>query len=249
MTELQGTPSDDLPRVIETGTTDVRLIFISMKEREPSGRDREYIEWHSMDHRPEQYRLAGLRNSLRLVSTPECRASRAASEARYDAVDHVMTYFFSEEGALAPFKALGAALGAGGRMPLLLPDVECAVYHLSGKVAAGRAVAGADVVPWRPSLGVYLVIERGKASPADLITVPGVAGIWWFDGAVAPKPWSTDNRDFQISFCYLDGDPVDVAGRLGAPLRKRWSNGDAEPLLAAPFHTVAPFDWGRHLPQ
>jgi hypothetical protein len=249
MTDLQGTPSDELPRVLETGATDVRLIFVSMKEREPSGRDQEYIEWHSLDHRPEQYRLAGLRNSLRLVSTPECRAARAASEPRYDAVDHIMTYYFSEQSALAPFKALGSALGAGGRMPLLLPDVECAVYHLNGKTAAGRAVAGSDVVPWRPSLGVYLLIEEGKSSPASLATVPGVAGIWWFDGAIAPKPWSTDNRDLQMSFCYLDGDPVEVARRLSGPLRERWNLGDVVPLLAAPFHTVTPFDWGRYLPR
>ena len=37
-----------------------------------------------------------VRASLRLVSTPACRAARAASQDRYDAIDHVMTYFFSD---------------------------------------------------------------------------------------------------------------------------------------------------------
>jgi hypothetical protein len=227
----------------------VNLIFVSMKAREPGGRDRDYIEWHSLDHRPEQYRLAGLRNSLRLVSTPACRGARATSDRRYDAVDHIMTYFFSDPRALVPFGDLGAALGAGGRMPLLLPNVECAVYELAGKVAADRAVAGADVIPWRPALGVYLLIERGSVSPADLTTLPGVAGIWWFAGSIAPPPWSTDNRGLQISFCYLDDDPVQVAGQLKSPLEQRWAATQSEPILAAPFHTIAPFDWGRYLPS
>ena len=92
MTHLEGTPSDQLPDVLVTGSTDVRMAFISLSAREPDGRDADYIAWHSLDHRPEQYRLAGLRNSLRLVSTPACRAVRAASDSHYDAVDHVMGY-------------------------------------------------------------------------------------------------------------------------------------------------------------
>src|SRR5579863_1016536 len=135
MVQLAGTPSDQLPDVLNTGATDVRLAFVSLSAREPDGRDAEYIEWHSLDHRPEQHRLAGLRNSLRLVSTPECRAARAASVDRYDAVDHVMTYLFSDPGALSPFTDLGAALAQGGRMPLRLPTVDFMTANLAGKVA------------------------------------------------------------------------------------------------------------------
>ena len=56
---LPGTASDDLPAVLATGVTDARLIFLSMSARAPEGRDAEYLEWHSLDHRPEQYRVAG----------------------------------------------------------------------------------------------------------------------------------------------------------------------------------------------
>ena len=82
--------------MLATGSTDVRFAFISMSAREPGGRDAEYLEWHSLDHRPEQHRLAGLRQSLRIVSTPACRAARAASVTEYDAADHVMTYLFND---------------------------------------------------------------------------------------------------------------------------------------------------------
>src|SRR5580658_9303433 len=108
MTHLEGTPSDSLPDVLATGATDVTLAFISLSEREPNGRDAEYVAWHSLDHRPEQYRLAGLRNSLRLVSTPACRAARAASVERFDSADHVMTYLFNDVDALPSFNSLGA---------------------------------------------------------------------------------------------------------------------------------------------
>ena len=248
MVHLAGTPSDQLPDVLVTGSTDVRFAFISLSAREPNGRDAEYIAWHSLDHRPEQHRLAGLRNSLRLVSTPACRAARAASVDRYDAVDHVMTYLFSDPGAISRFSDLGAALNKGGRMPLRLPTVEFMTANMAGKVAAPLAVAGADVIPWRPAQGVYVIIENGQAPAHALADVPGVAGIWWYHGALAPAQYSTDARGMQITYCYLDDDPVATADRLGEEMRQRWASGDVVGLLAAPFHTLVPFDWTRHLP-
>jgi hypothetical protein len=248
MVHLEGTPSDQLPEVLATGVTDVRLAFVSLSSREPNGRDAEYIAWHSLDHRPEQHRLAGLRNSLRLVSTPACRAARAASVDPYDAVDHVMTYLFSDPAALSPFGNLGAALHNGGRMPLRLPTVEFMTANLSGKAAAPVAVAGADVIPWRPARGVYLIIENGEAPATALADVPGVAGVWWYRGDLAPSPYGTDARGLQITYCYLDDDPVATAERLGDEMRRRWAAGDVVGFLAAPFHTIVPFDWARHLP-
>ena len=155
-----------------------------------------------------------------------CRAARAASLGRYDTVDHVMTYLFSDRAALPPFKALGDALGAAGRMPLRLPSVEFMVADLADKTAAPRAVAGADVIPWRPARGVYLMIERGHAPADHLIELPGVAGVWTYHGAKSPAPWENDATGGQITYCYLDDDPVAAAGP----------------------HTLLPFDWDRHVP-
>lgn len=246
--DLPGTPSDELPDVLATGATDVRMIFVSMTAREPDGRDAEYLAWHSLDHRPEQYRLAGLRHSLRVVSTPACRAARAFSDPRYDAVDHVMTYFFAEGAALNQFSALSTALG-GDRRPLQLPTVDAGYFRLAGKVAARRAVAGADVIPWRPACGVYLIVEQGAASPAALTDIAGVAGIWWHEGGAPPAPGLRDNTGMQVTYCFLDGDPVETAERLRRPLEQRWAAGKVVPLLAAPFHTVVPFEWSRYLPM
>ena len=42
--------------------------------------------------------------------------------------------------------------------------------------------------------------------------------------------------------------PVAAAGPLGDAMRERWAAGRTGGLLAAPFHTLLPFDWDRHVP-
>lgn len=244
---LPGTPSDDLPAVLATGTTDVRMIFLSMSTRSPDGRDMEYLEWHSLDHRPEQYRIAGVRHSIRLVSTPACRAARAVSDARFNAVDHAMTYFFAADAAFEQFNALSTALG-GERRPFRLPTVYANYFHTGGKIASRRAIAGADVIPWRPARGVYVIVEEGELSPAPLAGIDGVAGIWWHIGGTPPVANFPGNPGLQVTYCFTDEDPVETAQHLRQPLADRWATGKAVPLLAAPFYSVVPFEWSRYLP-
>jgi hypothetical protein len=52
----------------------------------------------------------------------------------------------------------------------------------------------------------------------------------------------------QVTYCFLDEDPVETAQRLRQPLEQRWEAGAAIPLLAGPFYTLVPFDWNRYLP-
>jgi hypothetical protein len=249
VTALVGTASDDAPGVLATGRADIGSVFISMSARHPEGRDAEYIEWHSLDHRPEQHRLTGLRAANRLVSTPACRAARAVSQPPYDAVDHVMTYLFVDSSALDGFAALGAALGRAGRIPELLPPVERGVYAPQGIVAAPRIKIGADVLPWWPATGVYLLVEEGAADPSDLVEVEGVGGAWWMASARSgPAHLNTDSASLQITYCYLDGDPAETGERLRPYLERRWAGSGVTPLMGAPFHTIADHDWGKYLP-
>jgi hypothetical protein len=244
---LPGISSDELPQVLAAGVTDAAWIFMSMSAREPNGRDVEYLQWHSLDHRPEQYRVAGLRHSIRLVSTPACRSARAFSDERYTAVDHVMIYFFSADAAFEQFTALSAALG-GARRPFRLPSVNANYFKLAGKLAARSAIAGADVIPWRPALGIYLLVEQGAVSPESLVEVDGIAGTWWHLGGAAPVSGFPDASGVQVTCLFLDQDPVQTAARLRGPLMHRWQSGVASPLLAAPFHCLAAFEWERYLP-
>jgi len=245
--DLPGTPSDEVEGVLATGRGDITTLFVSMATRHPDGADAEYLRWHTLDHRPEQHRLSAVRASLRLVSTPACRAARAAGQERYDAIDHVMTYFFSDTGGLDGFLDLAKALiGADRKLPLL-PPVERGVYDVQSKSAAPRVKVGADVLPWWPIFGVYLLLERGDA-PADcLLDVDGVAGVWSAASQAVDAKMASAKAGQSITYCFLDDDPIAVAERLRPALEKRWSDG-VEALIAAPFHTIVPYEWDRYVP-
>jgi hypothetical protein len=222
---------------------------VSMSARHPEGRDVDYLRWHFFDHRPEQYRLDTIRGSLRLVSTPECRAARAASDARFDATDHVMNYFFSDPAGLKPFHDLGRELGKVGRVPELLPPVERGVYTFAGRVADRDAKVGADVLPWWPATGVYLLIERGTESAAPLIDVDGVVGAWWAPTASGvPEAYTRAQPGEQLTYLFLDDDPVAVAARVQPVLERRWTDTGVTALFAAPFHVAHADDLARNLP-
>jgi hypothetical protein len=175
--KLSGTASDELPQVLATGSTDVEMIFASLSAREQSGRDADYLQWHSLDHRPEQYRIAGLRHSMRLVSTPACRAARAFSDARYSAVDHVMTYFFAAAAAFDQFRALSEAL-VGERRPLRLPSVDSNYFRRRcDSVAAGARRLFAP----RTRIGFACLVGRDRRRGGNLVASRGTfAGAWLF---------------------------------------------------------------------
>jgi hypothetical protein len=226
-------------------TADVRLSVVSMSARSPDSADAAYLEWHALDHRPEQYSIAGIQRGQRWVSTPACRAARAADGERFTATDHVIQYLFAEplEPALDRFFALGAELGAAGRMPIRLPAVELGGYELVHRVTAEHALVRPEVLPWRPCHGAYLMVEEGGADGdgAELAAVEGVAGFWRYRGG-AFHPRLADTTGLHLTVCYVDGDPVTTGERLGEVLDRDRA------LLAAPFVTVVPWEWDRSLP-
>jgi hypothetical protein len=150
---------------------------------------------------------------------------------------------------LKGFSELSTALAQAGRVPYLLPMVERSAYGLNGKLAAPRIKAGADVLPWWPAQGVYVLIERGQRSPAALIDVPGVAGIWWGSSLpMGPRFATAPTEGLQISYCFLDEDPAQTGLRLRPVLEERWAHGSVEPLFAAPLHALVPHEWKRFVP-
>jgi hypothetical protein len=245
--ELVGSASDDVAEVLATGTREITSLYLSLSARHPHGKDAEYLAWHTLDHRPEQYRLKEIKASLRLVSTPACRAARAAAEPPFDSVDHVMAYFFTSTSGLAGFAHLATALKDAGRMTHALPSVQPGVYEVEERVAHQRIKAGADTLPWWPAKGAYLLIEDGEpASLKPLVDLPGVVGAWATLGQ--PGPFSKTGPTQRASILFLDGDPVVTAAHIHASLTERWSSARMTPLLAAPFPFVVPHDWERYLP-
>lgn len=225
--------------------------MFSMSARSGDGDDARYLEWHGLDHLPEQHRIAGMRSGARWVSTPACRAVRSVQVAPYDAVDHVVAYLFADpvEDGLATFFALGADLRAAHRMPIRLPLVELAGYRLASMASAPRVLVGADVLPWRPSRGVYLLLERGAPTAIErLLDVAGVAGAWSYDGSSSLHQRLAATDGMHLTVAYLDDDPADVGQTIAEELKGSWSGGHVVPLLAAPFVTVVPWAWDAALP-
>ena len=171
------------------------------------------------------------------------------TDARFDATDHVMNYFFSDPSGLKPFHDLGRELGKVGRVPELLPPVERGVYTFAGRVAAPEAKVGADVLPWWPSTGVYLLVEQGTASAASLVDIDGVAGAWWAPTASGvPAEYTVAQPGDQLTYLFLDDDPIEVAARLQPVLEQRWADTEVSGLFAAPFFVAHADDLSRHLP-
>jgi hypothetical protein len=181
------------------------------------------------------------------VSTPECRAARAPGDERFDAIDHVMTYFFTDESGLTSFLELSSALGGADRKLPLLPPVQRGVYAIEHKSAAPRIKAGADVLPWWPIRGVYLLLESGAGAPTDLVDADGVGGIWSVVSQDVDARLASAPAGQTLTYCFLDDEPVEVAKRLRPVLEARWQGG-ITPLLAAPFYPVIPYEWDRHVP-
>jgi hypothetical protein len=246
--ELPGTPSDEVADVLATGHGDIGTLFVSMATRHPDGTDADYLRWHTLDHRPEQHRLSAVRASLRLVSTPACRAARTPGDDRFDAIDHVMTYFFTDRNGLKGFNELSTALGDADRKLSLLPPVQRGVYTVASKTAAPRVKIGADVLPWWPVRGMYLLLETGATAAPDVLDIDGVAGVWSAASHSVHSGLAKDPAGQTISYCFLDDDPVETAERLRPALEKRWSENGVAPLLAAPFHPVVPHEWDRYVP-
>ncbi|OBG59961.1 hypothetical protein, partial [Mycobacterium sp. E3339] len=193
-------------------------------------------------------RLAAVRASLRLVSTPACRSARAIDGGPLDAVDHVMTYFFTDPAGLRGFNELSTALGNAGRKIPLLPPVERGVYEVQSKAASPRVKVGSDVLPWLPVRGAFVLVERGSAATDPLVEVAGVAGVWSALSRRVDANLASAQGGQSITYCFLDDDPVDTAIRLGPVLAARWADPGVQPLFAAPFFTVVPFEWDRYVP-
>jgi hypothetical protein len=230
---------------------------LSMGERAPTGDDRAYLEWHLLDHLPEQYQLDGMLLGQRWASTAACRAARAAESARFAPVAHVTQYLMAGDPAavIDPFLDLGAQLASVGRYPVRLPSVLLAGFVPVAGEAAAHAAVSTGVLPFRPSKGAYLVLEEPPAAGAEgyeaamidaelpaLAELDGVAGGWWFSpGDVRPDRF--DAGGLRLLLLYLDGEPVEVAPRIGERLRERWARWSVTPALAGPFETVRAWSW------
>ncbi len=243
----------------------VKVGFFSLTKHSTGGDDRPYLEWHQLDHMPEQYQLPGLVAGQRWASTPSCRAVRAVETDDWTLVEHVVCYLMGNpvDETIDEFLTLGRHLAELGRFPHAMPTQYAGALRLLEAHAAPRVLVSDEVVPFRPHRGIYLVVEEPTERTAqaaflqrrhaelipELVSVPGVAGAWTFATSPAIRRPNFTPGEYRMTLCYLDGDPAEVGGRL-QPLMARISA--AEPvrlLLAAPFESLVRWDWDRFAPS
>jgi hypothetical protein len=235
------------------------LGVFSLSASSPDGDDSRYLRWHQLDHLPQQFSIPGLLHGQRWVSTPACRALRAVQSERFEPVNHVVHYLMGEpvDRTVDEFFALRDHLIESGRFPERLPNRLVAGVKVVGRHAAASADVSADVIPLRPNLGAYLVIERDADAassaavpwPDDtvhaLLALDGVAGLWTFaPSGLRPDEFSRSGHS--VGLLYLDEDPVAVAPRVTDVLSTRWRDESIAPAFAAPFVSLQPWTWDQH---
>jgi hypothetical protein len=188
----------------------------------PAGAEEDYDRWHRFDHLPEQYAIDGVAYGQRWVATPRCRAARLADDVELAQAGHVTLYLMTEPLAatLAEFADLAVELREAGRWFERRRAVEFGAWRVVARSASPSALVRPEVVPWRPSTGVYLVVQD-EAAAVDLdvvVAVDGVAGAWSFraDPGIENPTWRRPAH--RITVAWLDGDPAETAAALAGPL-------------------------------
>jgi hypothetical protein len=207
----------------------VKVGFFSFTEITDPTEHRAYNEWHQLDHMPEQFPLRGIAYGQRWVSTPACRAARAASGPRLDAIHYMTLYLITEpvDETLREFRQLGRDLYDAGRFHLHRHAHLSGPFALLDTAVAPRVLISAEAVPYRPHRGVYAAVQAASGTAPDLeamCATAGVAGAWVF----------ADDAQ-RITVAWLDDEPLQVAAAL-APA------GDGLEL-AGPFETITPWQW------
>ena len=243
----------------------VKIGFFSLTHHSTTGDDRPYLRWHQLDHMPEQYQLPGMLLGQRWASTPRCRAVRAAEVGTWSSVEHVVLYLMGNpvDETLDEFFTLGRHLAELGRYSHALPSEYRGGLRLLGAVAAPRVLVSAEVVPFRPHHGAYLIIEQpDDASTQDdfvqrlhsdilpaLVDVPGVAGAWSYATSPEIRRDMFSEGRYRIIVAYLDDDPASVGERLSDVVERSWAGAPSQLVLAAPFESLIRSDTERFGPS
>jgi hypothetical protein len=242
----------------------VKIGFFSLTHRSESGDDRPYLEWHLLDHMPEQYQLPGLVLGQRWASTAACRAVRAAEVESWSEVEHLVCYLMGDpvDQTVDDFFVLGRQLAEQGRFASSLPSQYRGALRLLETQAAPRALVSAEVVPFRPHSGTYLIVEEIDTESdqdeflralhtsvlPEVVATSGVAGAWTFATTPTVRRPLFSPGEYRMTLCYLDDEAVAVGATLGPVVERCWADAPSRVVLAAPFESMMVWDWLRFAP-
>jgi hypothetical protein len=186
-----------------------------------------YNAWHQLDHLPEQFTIEGISFGQRWVRSPRCREVESASGELLDPFHYMTLYLLRDRDLLAPFNALARRLYREGRFFAERRALLSGAFEIAGAWAAPRVLVSPGAIPYRPALGVYVVVGP-VVDGAGLVEVPGVAGAWQF----------TDGER-SVTVAFVDGDLWQASARLSSQLGGSFASAD----WAGPLERVDPFRW------
>jgi hypothetical protein len=232
----------------------VKAAFFSFTPPAPPDDDGSYLRWHLLDHMPEQYQLPGIQLAQRYIADGDYPGSRLVGAGDLEQVGNVVNYLVGDpvQQTHDDFMELGPRFAERGRFPQRRPVLQIRMPALLSWYASPAALIGAEVVPFRPHRGVFVIVEEPTSTdmggwlhwlhtvhyPAVLAT-PGTAGVWMYGST---KTWNlhpaTQGDPQYITMIYLDEDPLTVSEVLASQLQERWQSGAVRPLFAGPLRTM-----------
>jgi hypothetical protein len=232
---------------------------------------RDYSAWHGLDHLPENLALDGVALGSRWVRSPACADLTAATSDELGQTQYLTTYWFREpaEASIREWDELASISRHWGRRPELgwTKRLRRGIFVPIKGYADPAALVPADVVPFRPTWGVYVRASQfaGPVVPVvdtlrwydevripDLVSCAGAAGAWTFvsEDTFLQDRKSAEMTSFRVTLIYLDDDPARFVADMAAHA-DQWRDqsrlrdqAEVETvLLEGPLETVIPWRW------
>lgn len=220
-----------------------------------------YLQWHLLDHMPEQYQLPGIVAGLRWIADGDYPAHRLASDGPLGEIGNVVHYLAGDPvgQTFDDFVELGRVLRENGRMPAMRPLLQISGLRLLQWHSAPKALVSPEVVPFRPHRGVLLIVEEPTGGRPDewlewlhaehypaLLATPGTAGAWMFGSVHTPAPRGWRVEPHYVTVVYLDDDPLAVTAALAPLVEERRRSGAVRTLFAGPLRSMISWEaWPR----
>jgi hypothetical protein len=164
-----------------------------------------YNRWHQLDHLPEQHTIDGILFGQRWVASPACLEARVAVSGPLEPCRYMTLYLMRDREVLAPFAALATELRRAGRFFEQRRSLLSGAFSVTGRWVSPRVGVSTAALPFRPSLGVYVVVGP-QLDGAGLAGLEGVAGAWGF---------TDEDADRHITVAFVDGDLLATASEAG----------------------------------
>lgn len=199
--------------------------------------------WRQLKAEPAMQLVEDLVRIDRWVVSPDCRDYSLIRDSRFADVHYVESCFTTADGEdfVSELALLMKNLNDGNRFDI--SQNLTALLGLSDMQVDPRLAINARALPFRPHLGVFVIVESGARSHNSLMGLPGVVGFADFAprGLAQARDWEQVG-DEHVTIYWLDDDPIDVALPLVKAIREQGQAAE-NVVYATAAETIYPWEW------